>query len=293
MPFNLLITYSISVTAVWFSFKIGFIDKRWLKKIFQSGKQFFISCVTHLKKILTQFFCAWETLSAITRNVSGRKIRVWTKNYECGQNFWVCCLWVWVCLRECALLSVTVPYLGNALVRHTVPFLSSSLAFTNVYIFQISWQHEYNSSTLFYFPVFKSEIRRQLWIYFLCFIIFAFCVYGGLIYISAGFDSESQDGGSHTAGGSPIFFPFPADFFPQCSTAASCSPEDMMAMLLRPVPYCPKEMGNEIGVSDAFPSLMLDFVSIPPSDIWPWPKPRPHWRMWTISPLHPTRQPAH
>ena len=42
-----------------------------------------------------------------------------------------------------------------------------------------------------------------------------------------------------------------------------------MAMLLRPVPYCPKEMGNEVGVSDAFPSLMLDFVSVPPSDIWP------------------------
>ena len=41
-----------------------------------------------------------------------------------------------------------------------------------------------------------------------------------------------------------------------------------MAMLLRPVPYCPKEMGNEVGVSDAFPSLMLNFVSVPPYQIY-------------------------
>ena len=52
------------------------------------------------------------------------KMRVWSENVsveggcECVQKpFGVYCVRVWVCSSECAVLGVTVPYLGNAQVR--------------------------------------------------------------------------------------------------------------------------------------------------------------------------------
>ena len=51
----------------------------------------------------------------------GRKMRVWTENVsverecECAQNLLECVVHEYECVRvECAVLSVTVPYLGTA-----------------------------------------------------------------------------------------------------------------------------------------------------------------------------------
>ena len=116
-----------------FFFQNSFHGYNFVETNFTKGKSIFYTSLNLLLFWFTSFFL-WESLSATSSRTrtgqrsrgecGGKRVSVDGK-CECGRRWWVC-LKVFECVVcececgqiECAVLSVTVPYLGNAPIWH-------------------------------------------------------------------------------------------------------------------------------------------------------------------------------